>query len=310
MMSVDTVFVDKASQDRSGIINALSRSSLPNQLCRQDKIVIKVNFVSSYVPLCATPVEAVESFLKALPGSCLDKTIIIEAPSGGSFREAIERYGYTRLADEYGVELVDLAGDDFEEFYVWSRNLEKDVLVRVSKTILEAKALVSIVRPKTHDTVVVTLSIKNVVVGAIMPGYRSRIHQGYKAINLTLAYLATKMMPNLALIDGYVGMEGNGPVGGEPKPLGLVLIGSNALETDALTAWLMGFNPNDIGYFYYLHRWGYGEITPDKIRVDSNIDWKSYRTRFKPHRLYLEQLKWRLAPEEERKVERQLEKNL
>lgn len=286
----------------------MSRSGLPEKLCSEDRIVVKVNFVSSYTPLCATPVEAVEAFLKSLPGSCLKKTVIVEAPSLGSFREAVERYGYSRLEDEYGVELVNLAGDDFDEFYVWGRSLERDVLVRVSKTILGARALVSIVRPKTHDTVVVTLSIKNVVVGAIMPGYRHRIHQGYKAINLTLAYLATRMMPRLAVIDGYVGMEGDGPIGGEPKPLGLVVVGDNALEADSLVAWLMGFDPSEIGYFYYLHKWGYGEINPDMMRVESGFDWRSYRTRFRPHRLYREQLEWRLTPEEERKVGKELEK--
>ena len=297
------VYVERASGDRSGITSTLIRAGCPARLCDRNRIVVKVNFVSSYQPLCATPVEAVRAFLDSLPSQCWRRVVVAEAPAIGGFREAVERYGYAGLEDEYGVELYDLSGDDYDEFYVWDRSLRRSVSVRVSKTILEADALVSMVRPKTHDTVVVTLSIKNVVVGAILPGYRHRIHQGYKAINLTIAYLATKMMPSLAVIDGYLGMEGDGPVHGRPKPLGLVVLGS-PIESDALTSWLMGFEPGDIGYLYYLDRWGFGEIRPERIDVRSGFDWKSFRKRFEPHRTFQRQLGWRLSPEEEEAVAR------
>ncbi|RLE63923.1 MAG: hypothetical protein DRJ38_06440, partial [Thermoprotei archaeon] len=160
--------------------------------------------------------------------------------------------------------------------------------------------------PKTHDTVIATLSIKNVVVGAILPRDRSKIHQGYKAINLSLAYLATFLMPKLALIDGYIGMEGDGPIGGRPIKLGLALGGRNALTVDAATAALMGFNPRDIGYFNYLSEWGYGCIDPEKLEVVGLEDWLKYRRCFEPHSTYRHQLNWRLTPQEKREVEKEL----
>ncbi len=298
------VFVAESTGTGIGVGKVLRLMDVLEDARRAKNIVVKVNFVSARTLLSATPVEAVEEYLRYLGGCC--KVVIAEAPAvGGSFRDALERFGYTRLAD-YGVEFLDLSGDDYEEFYVWGRNLKRDIKIRVSKTMLECDYLVSIVRPKTHDTVVATLSIKNVVVGAILPWDRSKIHQGYKAINLSLAYLATRLMPKLALVDGYVGMEGNGPIGGTPIKLGLALGGRNPLTVDAATAVLMGFDPRDIGYLNYLSEWGYGRIDPEEIKVVGVEDWLRYRKRFKPHSTYRYQLNWRLTSEEKKRVEEEL----
>lgn len=277
------------------------------ETCNFKTIVVKVNFVSASRQLSATPVEAVEEYIKYLQNRRKNKIIIAEAPAGGgSFKDALERYGYYRLKD-YDVEFLDLDKDDYEEFYVWNRNLERNVKVRVSKTLLESDYLVSIVRPKTHDTVIVTLSIKNVVVGAILPGDRYKIHQGYKAINLSIAYLATRLMPKLSLIDGYMGMEGNGPIGGTPVQLGVSLGGFNPVSVDAATAYLIGFDPRDIGYLNYLSEWGYGCIDPSQLKIVGVEDWQSYQKQFQPHSAYYSQLNWQLTPSEKRRVEKELE---
>jgi len=286
-----------------GVTKALDVLDLSSS-CRASEVVVKVNFVSAYTELAATPVEAVEELVRRLVGRC--RVLVAEAPTIGSFESAVKRFRYSKLR-EYGVELVDLAGDDYEEFYVWDRSLNRRVKVRVSKMILGSRFLVSVVRPKTHDTVIVTLTLKNVVVGAILPGDRHRIHQGYKPINLSIAYLAAHMLPKLAIVDGAVGMQGAGPTGGEPIELGVSLAGENAVTVDAATAHLMGFNPRNVGYLYYLSRWGYGCIDPEMIEVEGLPDWRTRAKRFEPHPTYRRQLEWRLSEEELRLVERELE---
>lgn len=265
-----------------------------NDALSAGEILVKVNFVSAYRELAATPVEAVEELVKRVAGKC--RVLVAEAPTIGSFRDAVRNFGYDRLR-EYGVELIDLSGDSYEEFYVWDRRLEQRVRVRVSETVLKSRYLVSVVRPKTHDAVIVTLSIKNVVVGAIMPGDRHKIHQGYKAINLNIAYLATKMMPKLALIDGAIGMQGAGPTNGTPVKLGVSLSGRNAVTVDAAAAALMGFDPGSIGYLYHLSSWGYGCIEPEAMKVVGLTDWLSRARRFQPHPSYHRQLDWRVEKE-------------
>ena len=300
------VFAAESTGKGLGIKRVLELINVFEEACRAKSIIVKVNFVSACTLLSATPVEAVEEYIKYLRDFCRKKVVIAEAPAvGGSFRDALDRFGYYRLKD-YDVEFLDLSGDDYEEFYVWNRNLDRNVKVKVSKTMLESDYLVSIVRPKTHDTVIATLTIKNVVVGAILPSDRHKIHQGYKAINLSIAYLATFLMPKLALVDGYIGMEGNGPIGGTPIKLGLALGGRNAVAVDAATVALMGFDPRNIGYLSYLSEWGYGCIDPDKLRVVKVENWLSYRKSFRPHSSYKFQLNWRLTPQEKQKIEKEL----
>ncbi|MEM1508471.1 MAG: DUF362 domain-containing protein [Thermofilaceae archaeon] len=267
------------------------------------KVIVKVNFVSAYEPLCATPVEAVEELVKFLSSRC--RIIIAEAPTIGRFKDAVRRYGYERLL-EYGVEFFDLSEDDYEDFYVWGRNLKRDIKVKVSRTILQCDWLVSLVRPKTHDAVIVTLTVKNVAVGALEPGSRHKIHQGYKAMNINLAYLATRLMPKLSLIDGYVGMQGAGPTRGAPCILGVSLGGRNAVSVDAMAATIIGFNPFDIGYLYYISKWGYGSIGPNDIKVVGLQDWRLYAKSFQPHPNFQRQLEWRLRSDELVKVEEEL----
>ena len=261
-------------------------------------VVVKPNFVSTYSELSATPVEAVKALLDMI-SKYYDKEIIItESPAMGSFENGLRNYGYYGLMDEYNVEFIAL--DDYEgvDFYVWDRNLNRNVKVKVSKLILNSDCLISITRPKTHDTVIVTLTIKNIVMGAIQRGYKSLMHQGYKAINLSLAYLATFMMPSLGIIDGFIGMEGNGPISGSPVESRFAVTGLNPVEVDGITCSLMGFDPSDVGYLYYLNLLGYGSIKPNDMSIIGVKHWTRLIKRFRPHHGYRSQLKWRLRPEE------------
>ena len=293
------VYLSRSRGHYEGVREVLGLASEVLEKVRTARqVVVKVNFVSAYRELCATPVGAVRAVIEALSKYYRGTIIVAESPAQGSLMDALKNYGYLALKELYDVEFLDIGRDDYEEFEVWDSNLDKTVKVRVSKNMLDADYLVSVVRPKTHDTVVVTLTIKNVVVGAVQPGYRGLLHQGYKAINLSIAYLARYLMPSLAVVDGYVGMEGDGPIGGSPKPLGVAVAGEDPVAVDSLTALLMGFDPRDIGYLYYLSEWGYGSLTPEGVEVVGVDDWRGLVSRFKPHRTYLSQLNWRLSREE------------
>jgi len=264
-------------------------------LKKAKRILVKPNFVSVYNIYSATHVDSVKAFLDFLYEAVGSKKVVIgEGPAGGGLERDLRNYGYLKLVDEYDVEFVDLNEDERVFFKIYDRDLEQRIEVPVSKTALNSDCIVSICRLKTHNTVVVTLTIKNVVMGAVQSPYKSRVHQGYGAINLTLAFLAKYLMPKLSIIDGYEGMEGNGPVSGSPVKWGIYVAGTNPVEVDAFTAWLMGFNPSDVGYLYFLSKWGYGEIDPNKL-LEKVIgdDPRSFRRKFKPHFTYEEQLRWK-----------------
>lgn len=138
----------------------------------------------------------------------------------------------------------------------------------MSKTLVESDYRISVALPKTHDFIIATLSIKNIVVGGLVKGEKGKIHQGYKAINLNIARLAKHVMPHLGIIDGFVGMEGKGPVSGDPVNLRVAAASFHPVSLDAVMCRIMGFNPLDIGYLYYLDKWGMGVADLNKIEIN------------------------------------------
>ncbi len=255
------------------------------------KVLVKPNFVSTRRELAVTHVDAVRAVLDVLCRHHSGQITLGEGSALGSLSDAIHRFGYQRLIEEYGLKLVDLNEDEYVELEGVDTGL-KPLRFRVSKTLLESDYIVSVAKPKTHDCVIVTLSIKNVVVGGLVRGEKSKIHQGTKAINLNIAKLARHVMPSLGVIDGYVGMEGSGPVSGDPVNLRVAAASLHPVSLDAVMAKIMGFDPLNVGYLYYLDLWGEGIANLDSIKVIGEpID--RVAVKFKPHPSYEAQLRWR-----------------
>jgi uncharacterized protein (DUF362 family) len=206
--------------------------------------------------------------------------------------EATSNFGFDSLLDEYDVGFKDLNRDEYLELEGVDRAL-KSLKFRVSKTLLDSDYLISVAKPKTHDCVIATLSIKNVVVGSLITkSEKEKIHQGVRAINLNIAKLAKHCMPSLGLIDGFEGMEGAGPVNGDPVRLGVASASLHPVSLDSVMARIMGFDPFDIGYLHHLDEWGAGVANLDGIRVVGESIERVYQT-FKPHPTHQDQLKWR-----------------
>jgi uncharacterized protein (DUF362 family) len=144
--------------------------------------------------------------------------------------------------------------------------------------------VISAVKLKTHDLVGVTLSLKNVVVGAAVkdagaglgrgaPGGgrsdKSLTHGGGTyGINYHLFALAPRLHPHLAVIDGYEGMEGTGPVNGTPVDQKVCLASLDWLAADRVGVELMGIDVNKIGYLTYCIQAGdRGEGDLSKIEI-------------------------------------------
>ncbi|MBS7653694.1 DUF362 domain-containing protein [Candidatus Bathyarchaeota archaeon] len=290
-----SVSVIKELEDRRrGVRRSLNliKENVRRKLPGRARILIKPNFVSAYNPPSATPVECVDEILKFLLALADPKEIIVsESPTIGSFGEAVRRYGYMGLKDKYNVEICDLDEYGHEEVEI-ADSRGSPLTVPVSKLALESDFRVSPVRPKTHDVAVVTLTIKNMVVGSIKRGYRRLIHQGYWQINYNIARIAVKVMPHLAIVDGYEAMEENGPVHGNLRRWGAYFASINPVSLDSAVAFAMGFNPSDVGYLYLLSKWDHGELNPEKINIiGEGID--AVRTIFKPHRDFRNQISWK-----------------
>lgn len=266
---------------KAGINDCLSQLDPKN-----DYILIKPSCVVASSKNCATNVEALKSVLEFMTALWSGKIIIAEG-SAETTMTAFQNYGYLTLKPEFPqMEFLDLNFADAIFVDIFDQEL-KPLKVRIANTVAEAPFRISVSTPKTHDSTIVTLSIKNMAVGSILGEDKSSIHQGPRAINHSIAALAKYTFPHLAVIDGWQGMEGNGPVSGQMLDTHFAVASLNALAADVLTTRLMGFNPLQIGYLNLLGA--------QKIQKNIKIigqDPSRFHFKFKPHRTYLDQINW------------------
>ncbi|MFW6143733.1 MAG: DUF362 domain-containing protein [Patescibacteria group bacterium] len=254
------------------------------------KPLIKVNFVSSTRQLAATHVDAVRTVLNfLLPYT--DKKITIAEASVRNTKTGFENFGYTELQKDYEqIELVDLNGTQTEEHAGFS----------LSKIVLDSDFRISIGPPKTHDTTIITAAMKNMAVGSIITGegvlgrhLRSGFHQGsYRDSNKRLVDIYQFVFPHLAVVDGFLGMQGSGPSSGDPVESDWALVGTNAVEVDAVCAYLMGYAPEDIGYLWFAQEKGLGKIDLSEIEIEGDEP-EQLRREFANHPNYVSELSWR-----------------
>ncbi|HUI41507.1 MAG TPA: DUF362 domain-containing protein, partial [Terriglobia bacterium] len=134
------------------------------------------------------------------------------------------------------------------------------------KTVLGADFIVSMPKMKTHHWVGATLSLKNmfgVVPGSCYGWPKNVLH--WAGISRSILDINGTVRPDFAIVDGIVGMEGNGPIQGTPKAAGVLVLGDDPVAVDATSARVMGLLPERMDY---LVRAGtlLGHLKEDKIR--------------------------------------------
>lgn len=248
-------------------------------------VIIKPNNVAIDVQLSATHAEFLEGILEFLRSiNKLDRAVIAESAATGPTLEGFDNYGYTDVAKKYGVKLIDFDDQESAIVHVVDETDFRPRAVRMSPMLLDRNNyIISAAKLKTHDLVVATLSLKNIVLGAPVkdPGFRwskgrSPGHDtqkpivhggGAHGINYNLFALARRLHPDLAVIDGYDGMEGNGPVQGSAVDHRVSVVSPDWLAADRVGVELMGIDFAKIGYLNYCARGGLGQADLEKIEV-------------------------------------------
>jgi uncharacterized protein (DUF362 family) len=152
------------------------------------------------------------------------------------------------LKDLGRVRFVDLNHDDVQLVPLKCRYAGLDGLW-LPATVAASDFVVSMPKLKTHHWVGLTCSMKNlfgVVPGAVYGWPKNLLH--VRGIEQSIVDLAATIRPSLAIVDGVVGMEGDGPIMGRPRHLGMVAMGTDVLAVDATCARLVGFDPAKIPY--------------------------------------------------------------
>lgn len=280
------------------------------------KTLLKPNLVAGGA--AATHPEAIRAVLDAI-----DVDMIAEGSSVDTW-ELYSSLGYKKIAKEHGVELIDLnESEEWEEieFLSIDGNARK---VRVSEhakwnvisltlpkthdhaiVTLTLKNMLGFVHPRERSLVHGYAAIFGKVMG-IKPLRKVASHlskfkmlgrlysstevaeeryiKGAKVIHRNIAALSNFVKPKLGIIDGSVGMEGKGPIAGKVVEWNIAAAGP-PLECDVYCAYLMGFNPKEIGYLHYLNAPSLEEI---KVVGDA-IE----RRKFEPHPKINLQMMWK-----------------
>lgn len=249
------------------------------------RVVLKPNMVSIEVPLCATHADTMEGVLEFLKSiGKLNNVIIAESAGNGPAFDGFSNYGYQRLADKYHAKLVDLDQEGYEMRYVFDEKDFSPHAVRISRVILSPDSyIISLARMKTHDRAVVTLSLKNIVFGAPVkdPGYswgrnskpntrsdKPVVHgSGFRGINYNLYALASTLHPHLAVIDGFQGMEGNGPISGTAVDHRICVASTDWFSADRVAVELMGVDFAKVAYLNFCAQTGLGNKDLSKIEI-------------------------------------------
>jgi len=217
------------------------------------KVLIKPNLVRNQVP----PDTIDPNMVKALIDIVKQRNPSVIWVGDGSGEEStfgnMLALGYGPIGEEPGVELVDLNFGELIDVPVPEGGYVFDEF-KLSRMVVEADVFISLACMKTHDTAVVTLSMKNLI--GIAPGSvygvpKMELHaraeaMGDNYMGGVISDLCSARKINLAIIDGRVAMEGEGPHAGNPVNLGLLIVGTDPVATDSIASAVMGIDPESV----------------------------------------------------------------
>jgi uncharacterized protein (DUF362 family) len=231
------------------------------------RIVLKPNLVE-FDPrgVVNTHPAVIEAAIGSFRSLGAREVVVAEGP--GHRRDSeylLTASGIYDVINQHRVRYVDLNTDDVRLTQLRSSFTSLRQLY-LPETLFHADLLVSMPKLKTHHWAGVTLSLKNmfgVVPGSVYGWPKNALH--WAGINGSILDINSSLpIPQFAIVDGVVGMEGNGPLQGEAKQSGVLILGEDLVAVDATAARLMKIEPRKIEYLEVADRF-LGNILNERI---------------------------------------------
>lgn len=230
------------------------------------KVLLKPNLLSARAPEEAvdTHPEIVRGVIRLVKES---GGVVMVGDSPGGFGahlsdEVYEKSGIKKVCEEEGAELV-----KFNKVTIKNN-------IPIVTYALECDVLISLPKFKTHNLTTITGGVKNLF--GTIPGlgkmeyHKQNAHPAKFASAIVNIYKEVK--PHLSIMDGIVGMEGDGPAGKDLRHLGLIIASPDAVAMDAVMAKIIGLKPFEVHTTFLAHTQGMGignlnniEIAGEKI---------------------------------------------
>ncbi len=291
---------------RKNVSDALASidSDLKPALLRKKYVIIKPNNVSTEKQLASTHVDAINGILDYLAPRFRGPVMIAESSAGDTL-EGYHNLNYTPLVKEWKSNQLSLLDLNREAKYQTHALIDFDLHitpVRLAARLMDPDAFVICCAVmKTHNAAVASLSVKNMTLGAPLhsaPGDdhwndKRKYHVGVRQMQYNMLLTAQKMRPfwGATVIDGFEGMEGNGPTSGTPVASRLAIASADYIAADRVALEAMSIDSQWPGYLVYCAQMGLGQYDLSKIDVlGSSIS--SVQKKYRLHTDIDRELQW------------------
>jgi uncharacterized protein (DUF362 family) len=249
------VFIARASsygEDLAAMIRrGLAELGVGRRWARGKSVLLKPNLVepTRVAPHVNTHPAVVRAVAEVFRGLGARKIWVAEGQGHNRDTELmLEQSGLGPVLVEDRIEFVDL---NYDDVFVQKNRLGFTRLrqLYLPATLRHADLVVSLPKLKTHHWVGVTCAMKNLL--GVMPGLcygwpKNVFHR--EGIAESILDINQAVSPHLAIVDGIIAMEGDGPIMGTPRASGVLVMGTNLPAVDATAARLMDIDPGQVAY--------------------------------------------------------------
>ena len=209
-----------------------------------DRVLLKPNLLTGARPTkeCVTRPEVVYCVAQ-LVRQAGGEPFLGDSPAFGSAHGVAEANGYLPWLEKLDLPIVELHG---KRYQTASEEFENLLL---SKEAMDADVIINLPKVKSHMQLTLTLGVKNLfgcVPGKMKAWWHMEAGKDCDRFGTMLVQTAQTLNPELTILDGIIGHEGNGPSGGEPRPLGLLAAAQDVFALDRAMVNVLGVNPQTV----------------------------------------------------------------
>jgi uncharacterized protein (DUF362 family) len=243
-----------------------------------DRVLLKPNLLTGSRPgkECTTRAEVVycvAQMVQAVGG----KPFLGDGPAFGSVKGVAKANGFLPLIEELELPIVEFHGHRYQTVS------EQFDHLRLSKEAMAADVVINLPKVKSHVQLMLTLGVKNLfgcVPGKMKAWWHLEAGKDANRFGEMLVETARAISPNLTILDGIIGHEGNGPSGGEPRSLGLLAASNDVFALDRAMVEILNVNPLAVPTVAAAQRLGlcsslkaidFPQLQPQDLRV---LDWQ------------------------------------
>ena len=237
-----------------------------------EKVLLKVNLVASHD--VSKRVTTDPSIVRAAAKIILSKgarPLIADSPGIDNFKNAAEKAGFLQIARELNIgcreltDPVDLAVADDADFKK----------IQVSKFVLEADKIINLAKLKTHGQMYLTMGVKNLfgcIPGRLKASWHYNVGLNREKFAALLLDIYNGVKPTLTILDGVIGMHGDGPTSGEPYNFGLIGAAVDAIAMDFCLCKMLGANFEDYPLYLAAKKRNYFQCDLNKLYIDGDFN--------------------------------------